>query len=211
MSTDFAIILVLIISMVWGLDMSLSLFKDERVKVINKGFLNVGTDSLLYTDYEISVLRCLYMNGVSFPDIALVLCRSYCSVYSKARRMGILNRRRFYSSYEISIVKKYAGIYPAKHIASLLDRSLRSLYAFSKRNNISLRCYGDNSPNTKYSDEDVNFIRLLYDDGFSLSEIHSKFDHIPYSRIYTISCVFPDSSVRHYRHVSSDYNLKHVK
>lgn len=160
-----------------------------------------------WTDSEVNYLLDNYLTSTR-RDIALHLGRSIEGVRSKLKKMCIVQDRRFYSSKEISIIKKHAGHYHAKHIAFLINRSLLSLYQFARKNGISLKVYGDSNFATKYSDEDIDFIRLLYDDGFSLDEIYSKFDHIPYYRIRIICCAIPDSRI--YRHVSSDYYLKHL-
>lgn len=152
--------------------------------VFGPGYNATRTD--LWTDTEIYILRDMTESGFSVDDIMFVLKRSRRAILSKRHKMGFISRRR-YTSEEINIIRRYAGIESASFIASLLGRSFYSVCRAARNNGISLTRYGDNCSFSVYSDEDVLLIRQLHDEGLSVKEISGKFD-VPSYMIYQYVC-----------------------
>ena len=88
-----------------------------------------------------------------------------------------------YSVSEVKILKRMAGIRSARVISWLLDnRSVHSVREKAHQLNIRLFCYDENHHNCKYSDEDVEMIRCLYDEGLNPHVIAEKME-IPKSAV----------------------------
>lgn len=151
-----------------------------------------------WSDIELRVLRCLYNNKVSLHDISLFLCRSYGGVKFQIKKHNLSNRCKPYTEHDFNVIKKYAGKKSASFIASLINHPLNSVRQYAFRNGISLFCYGDNSSNTKYSDNDVLLMRALYDEGLRGCDIAVKFELTSQMVSYLLFR----------RHISSDYYLK---
>ncbi|ECK2138242.1 hypothetical protein FQW43_00030 [Salmonella enterica subsp. enterica serovar Enteritidis] len=152
----------------------------------------------MWTDIEIRALRCLYNNNVSVRDISWFLCRSYSGVKFQLHKHKFNNRRKIYTEHDLHIIRKYAGKKSASYIASLINHPLDSVRCYSSTNGIFLTRYGDNAHNVKYPDDDILLMRALYDDGFRICDIASKFEidqHVSRNLLFR-------------RSVSADYYLK---
>lgn len=151
-----------------------------------------------WTDEDIRLL-CKYLSdGLSNKEIAVLLNRKYGALNAKISEMG-LSRRRFYSIDEIAFIHKCAGSKSCYYIASSLGRSVNGLLLFCMRNNISLKCYGDNVSWAKIPDEDIILMRALRDEGLSYFEIGEKFDI--HQNTVRACCVN--------RSIASEFSLKH--
>lgn len=142
---------------------------------LTPSFKRVCFDPRLWSDNEIRILRSLHSRGVPYKDIVFVLGRSYSSVSRKCHELGLVRRRR-YTVYEDSIIRKYAGKKSASEIGFLINRSVDSVInrCFIKR--VLLRRYGENSEYSKLSDHDVFLITELRNRGMSFTEIADKFE-----------------------------------
>ncbi|WP_230042133.1 hypothetical protein [Escherichia coli] len=158
----------------------------------NRGFYRVWSEN------EKNILRTMTEQKKSVSEISVSLGRTYNSVVHMRRKLLIVSTVHF-SSYEDSIVRRYAGVLSSSEIGAIIGRPHYAVLNYASRHGIPLIRYGDNHQGTVYSDEDVNLVRALYDEGVSFSDILDKFD-IPFSRL----CTFLYTDVRH---ISSDYYL----
>uniref|UniRef100_UPI003A93CD49 hypothetical protein n=1 Tax=Salmonella enterica TaxID=28901 RepID=UPI003A93CD49 len=151
-----------------------------------------------WSDSELKLLCSLTEQKLPVKKIASILNRSYNAVVHMRRKLLIVSTDHF-SDYESSIVRRYAGILSSSQIGAIINRPYYAVLNYANRQGISLTRYGDNNQSTVYSDEDVNFVRALHDEGISFSDILSKFD-MPRSRL----CSFLYTDIRK---VAADYYL----
>ncbi|EPT9730488.1 TPA: hypothetical protein PX800_003781 [Vibrio cholerae] len=129
---------------------------------------------------ELSRLKALYDEGLTSEDIASLLGRSSNAVRLKLSRLSYTSKYHCYTIQEDAYIRKYYGFKSLSEIAEHLGVSVSSLVdRATKALGLKNRYCGENSPSCKLSDEDVEFIRQLHEEGLACSSIAEKFEVSP--------------------------------
>lgn len=86
---------------------------------------------------------------------------------------------RGWTDEEINTIRAMAGTATSAVIGAALGRTGNQIKHMASRYGISLRCYGEHTPWSKYSDECVEQARLLHDRGMKPKQIAAILN-IPY-------------------------------
>jgi len=130
----------------------------------------------LWAKEDISRLKSLYLQGLRTSEIAIVMGRSHYAIRSKLSRLG-LSKYHQYTHDEDFYIRRYYGQKSLATMASHLSVSVTSLVdRATKKLNLKHRYSGENSNMAKLSDDDVELVRILFDEGLTCSEIAEKFE-----------------------------------
>lgn len=80
-----------------------------------------------------------------------------------------------WSSYEIKVLKKCAGVLSASEIAQIIGRSVGGVEGKAQGMGISLMLWGEKHHRAKHPDSAVEFARKLYENGWSVRKISAKY------------------------------------
>ncbi|MGO2498403.1 MAG: hypothetical protein ACTH6I_10330 [Vibrio litoralis] len=130
-----------------------------------------------WSDDDLISLISLYESGLSTLKIAALLSRTENAVRLKLSRMGHCNRYESYTVQDDFYIRRYYGFKPLFEIALHLDVSVSSLVdRATKKLNLKDRYCGENSRTCKFTDDDIELIRTLRDEGLSVVDISEKFE-----------------------------------
>lgn len=133
-----------------------------------------------WTEDEIESLISLYSEGLPHSHIAKNLQRSECSIRSKISKLHLSyssSRRHKFTKEQDRYIKDNYGFIPVSEIAQSLGITFQSVAdRATKRLNLKHRYFGENNPKSVFSDEDIELIRCLGDEGLSSRVIAEKFD-----------------------------------
>ncbi len=130
----------------------------------------------LWTEEDVSKLKLLYFQGLRSSEIAVVMGRSNDAVRKKLSRLCLYKYHR-YSRHDDFYIRRNYGRKPLREMADHLGVSVTSLVdRATKKFNLKYRYSGENSNMAKLSDDDIELIRMLFDEGLTCSQIAEKFE-----------------------------------
>ncbi|MZI93248.1 hypothetical protein F9817_08565 [Vibrio sp. CAIM 722] len=124
-------------------------------------------------------LQQYYFEGLNHNKIAELLDRSPASVRKRVSRKGYTRSPRYqrFTTIEDMYIKRHYGIQTTIEIAETLQKTVGSIRDHAiKVLGLKRRYLGENSPSSTISDEDVELIRLLADEGLTGAEISRKME-----------------------------------
>ncbi|SKA16807.1 Uncharacterized protein conserved in bacteria [Vibrio cincinnatiensis] len=130
----------------------------------------------LWTKDDISRLKSLYLQGLRSSEIAIAMGRSHDAVRSKLSRL-CFSKYHYYNRQEDFYIRRYYGQKSLSTMAAHLGVSVTSLVdRATKKLNLKHRYSGENSHMAKLSDDDVELIRTLFEEGLTCRQIAEKFE-----------------------------------
>jgi hypothetical protein len=108
--------------------------------------------------------------------------KRYCSGRCYSLAHPPKPRTDLWTHQEIRILRELAGRVPCKEIAARLGRTCQAVMSKAQSMKLSLKLYGERSPQAKYSDAFVEQARTLYDEGVKPKAIAARLS-IPYYRV----------------------------
>ncbi|MFW7525319.1 hypothetical protein ACODM8_14450 [Vibrio ostreicida] len=161
-------------------DYSSLLTHEKRVELGKKGAIASG--SIPYSDYEIQYLIGNY-GVISLKQIAKHLGRTYYSVVDKRKKLALQYDINFFTEKEDHYIRANALKLTQLQVANNLGRTRSSIARRAILLGVRFIKASDDSPKTKYPQEDIELIRDLRDEGLTYTEIGWKFDiHKAYIR-----------------------------
>ncbi|WP_425667799.1 hypothetical protein ACPUEJ_24540 (plasmid) [Vibrio tubiashii] len=127
-----------------------------------------------YTPQEIELIKEFYPIRTA-RDIGFFLGRTAGAIECKARRLGVLKRKRF-TKEEDRFIANNCHRHTAIFVAYSLGRSVGTVMERAARLNCRFQKCGDDHPNTILTSQDIELIRDLHDEGMHYSEIAEKFE-----------------------------------
>jgi len=134
----------------------------------------------LWSKEELNKLEILYGNGTSHKIIAEELSRSENSIRSKVSKLYFsysgLRQHKFTVGQD-RYIKQHYGFVSVSEISEHLGLSYNSVVdRATKRLKLKKRYCGENNHSTIFSDDDIELIRSLGDEGLCAKEIADKFE-----------------------------------
>lgn len=154
-------------------DRSLKLTHEQRVALGKRGAIRSGATP--YSDEEVKYLVDNY-GLITLKQIAVDLNRTYYSVVDKRKKLGLAFSINFYSNAEDEYIFANAKKLTQLQVAKNLGRSRNSIARRAVCLDVRFIKAGADSPKAKYSNEDIELIRELNDEGLTYTEIAIKFE-----------------------------------
>ncbi|WP_192890641.1 helix-turn-helix domain-containing protein [Vibrio bathopelagicus] len=129
----------------------------------------------IWTDEERHEIKELYASGRSYRDIAEHFGVSYPSVSKQILMLGLSSRRKPYSPRDKDYIRKHHATKSYKQIAKDLGRSYGGVRRFAAKMGLEHNC-GESHRLCKFSDNDIELMRQLHDDGCSVIDIALKME-----------------------------------
>lgn len=131
----------------------------------------------LWTDSDVDLLKQLYVSGLPMKDIAIALDRSLASV-TKRSRMYSWGSSRFkrFSSDEDDFIRSNYVLIPLASIAQSLSRHPNSVTARARILGLPKGYLGEHHHASTISDNDVELVRQLHDEGLPITVISEKME-----------------------------------
>ncbi|HAV1572252.1 TPA: hypothetical protein JG843_001714 [Vibrio parahaemolyticus] len=136
---------------------------------------------VLWTPEQDKQLSDFYAQGHTYSEIASLMGRTYHSVKGRGNKLCLHHkhpRRHFFTREEDKYVKSNYGLLPVFHIAAHLG--LKEYQIYNRANLLGLsserRYMNQNHHFSSISDEDVELIRQLHDEGLPQNLIAEKME-----------------------------------
>ena len=138
------------------------------------GFLNKGE---MMNKFQTKVDRFVESNpGMKMAEAAKALGCSITSIERSRNRLGLSRPASMYTASEDRFIKKHGSHMTAEAIGEAIGRTARSVAQRAFILKVDMRKRGTSNVNGKLTDEDVELMRQLRDDGMRIREIAEKFD-----------------------------------
>jgi hypothetical protein len=107
-----------------------------------------------WTESEDNKLRELWKSGKNRAEIAQVLSRTPLSITIRARRFGLLRKRRPFLPQEVNYVKKHYKTMPVKELARHINHSPTSVRGLMRREGLR--------KHRLWTEEEEHYFRTMY-------------------------------------------------
>lgn len=133
----------------------------------------------LWSSEEDQQLKEHYISGIPIKQIALEHQRTERAIRGRIAKKNLsqfANRRPRFTKEQDFYLKRYYGILSVLEISNHLNIRPRVIHQRAIKLNLTGRYIGERHPNSTVSDEDVEFIRCLADEGLGCTEISRKME-----------------------------------
>lgn len=129
----------------------------------------------IWTDEEREQIKSLYRDGLTYDQIAAHFGVSRGSIAKQILVLGLSSRNKPFSPYEKDYVRKHHKSKSYKQIAEDLGRSHDAIRRLGVKLGFHHR-HGESHRLSKFSDSDVELIRQMHEEGFSIIDISLKME-----------------------------------
>ena len=125
-----------------------------------------------WTEQQLSQLRTLASEGMTWDEIAPRIGRTALATERKGKQLGIWPKRdQFWSNSEITELRRLATTHTQAEAAPALGRSVGSVHLKAMRLGISFQKYGEANRSTIYTTDDIRQVFEMRSKGATLKEI----------------------------------------
>ena len=107
----------------------------------------------------------------------------------RTRKMNGERRKNVFSDYKdkVSLKSGFDAVWNGLSRRDILPEVISHFDEMSKADKISFGCRGEKSGRAKVTENDVRYIRSLYDSGMKIREINNIYDNLSYRQVLRIS------------------------